>query len=195
MLSAVSTKERWLDEGLATLARLGTPGLRIDRLARQLGLSKGSFYHHFDGMPGYKRELLAHFERECTTRYIDLVEQEDALDARAKLGLLADLVLADTDAENIALEVAVRSWAWQDDGVRAAQQRVDDVRTDYLVALCEGAGADRKTARDVARTIYLLLIGAGHVIPPAPNKELRRLWALAMDLLPQTAKSIPRRRR
>ena len=79
------SKQAWLDEGLRTLADEGAPALRIDRLAGRLGLSKGSFYHHFDGMAGYKDALLAHFEREHTSRFIDAVESRTDLVAEAKL--------------------------------------------------------------------------------------------------------------
>ena len=44
------------------LAAEGAAGVRIDRIAARLGLSKGSFHHHFAGADGYKRDLLAHYE-------------------------------------------------------------------------------------------------------------------------------------
>ncbi len=61
------SKQAWLDEVLRTLADEGAPALRIDRLAGGLGLSKGSFYHHFDGMAGYKDALLTlrHWRHRC----------------------------------------------------------------------------------------------------------------------------------
>jgi len=70
MVPGMSTRTSWLDEGLAVLAELGAAALRTDRLAGRLGRSKGAFYHHFAGLSGYRLDLLDHYERQYTTRYI-----------------------------------------------------------------------------------------------------------------------------
>ena len=44
---ARSDKEVWLRAALETVATEGGENLRIEPLARRLGLTKGSFYHHF----------------------------------------------------------------------------------------------------------------------------------------------------
>lgn len=166
-----------------TLAELGAPGLRIDRLSTRLGLTKGSFYHHFDGIIGYKHDLLAHFERQCTTAVIDVVEDDPLLDAVGRLRRLMNVVLSDVQDKLAQLEVAMRAWALQDPDAHAVQARVDATRLVYLRRLCQQVCADRRVARDVAQMMYLLLVGAGHVVPPASVAELRRLWRRAVALL------------
>lgn len=181
----MSSRQLWLDEGLRTLAADGAPALRIDRLAARLGLSKGSFYHHFDGMPGYKQALLEHFEREHTTRFIDAVDSTPGLDAAAKLRCLADLVLDEyPDAESTEpdLEVAIRAWSLQDQQVRRAQARVDAIRLDYLRRLFVGAGRDEQEAHDRANTLYVMLIGASHLAAHVSAAELRRMWSTVFPL-------------
>jgi AcrR family transcriptional regulator len=171
-------RREWLDEGMSVLAELGTPGLRIDRLSARLGATKGSFYHHFDGMPGYQRELLAHLESQLTTRFIDEVERSGSIDARARLDLLMDLVLARDDT---SIEVAVRAWASQDRHAEAAQRRTDATRVDYLRSLLEQLGHDGARALELARTLYLILIGSAHIVPPLSPPEIRRLWKVALQ--------------
>ncbi len=67
------TRDRWIDEGLLVLAEEGAPGVRIDRIAARLGLSKGSFFHHFDGIAAYRRALLDRWEssavRDSATKH------------------------------------------------------------------------------------------------------------------------------
>lgn len=184
MVRSVNARERWLREGLVVLAELGAPSLRIDRLAERLGMTKGSFYHHFDGLSGYRRELLSHFEEQSTLRYIANVEAVDGLDPRAKLERLMNLVLVDAKRDE-QLEVALRAWALQDDEVREAQRRTDAIRIDYLGDLCTQAGCTKRQAIDMARMLYLVLIGAGHIVPPLEPAELRRLWVLTLRLLPE----------
>lgn len=173
------SKRAWLDEGLRTLADEGAPALRIDRLAGRLGLSKGSFYHHFDGTAAYKDALLAHFEREHTSRFIDAVESRADCDAEAKLRMLADLVLDDYPSSNGTvgdLEGAMRAWSLQDPEVHTAQARVDRIRLDYVQRLYVGAGLREQEAHDRSTTLYVMLVGAGYLAGHVTAADLRRMW-------------------
>lgn len=172
-------KEQWLDSGLAILGQLGARSITIERLAERLGLTKGSFYHHFKGMPGYKTALLAHYEARFTARYIERVEEsakstEPGLTAKAKLRTLMHEVQSDTS--DWRAEVELRAWAQQDEEVRAVQQRIDATRQDYLSSLWTGIVGDPVRAGRLARLCYLTLIGAGHVLPPADPSELEQLY-------------------
>lgn len=189
----MTTREAWLDEGLTVLAELGATALRIDRIAARLRLSKGSFYHHFAGMSGYRLDLLDHYERRFTARYIDLVAQRPDSSAEDKMAHLVSLVLSEREADE-SLDVAMRAWAAQDDDVRATLERIDGTRLAYLVELYEemvGAGPE---AVFHSQRLYLLLIGARHVLPPLTRQELRDLydWVLADKVSPST---VPRRGR
>jgi AcrR family transcriptional regulator len=177
----MTTKQEWLDEGLAILGELGAPSMTIDRLCQRLGMTKGSFYHHFQGMRGYRTALLEHFETKCTTRLIDEVESGPATTPRAKLEHLADLVSAEHE-KGPELEIGMRAWALQDEEAKRTQQRVDRIRFDYLRDLTGGLGTDSQTAADIADLLYLTLIGAGHVVPPTNPTDLRRLFAQLIRL-------------
>ncbi|MFI0356931.1 TetR/AcrR family transcriptional regulator [Actinomadura sp. 9N407] len=176
-----SKRDDWLDAGLAILAGQGAPALTIERLTERLGLSKGSFYHHFGGMGGYKTALLAHIEDVCTTRLIDLAEQDTGAAPMAKLERLMDLVVSDV-GHGPELEVAVRAWAQQDPEARALQERVDHARIDYLRTLWLALSDDPDEAGQVASLFYLITIGGAHVIPPVPGPELRGLFEFSMRL-------------
>lgn len=167
------------------LAELGAPALRIDRLAERLAMTKGSFYHHFDGLAGYKYELLTYFGELSTMRYIEAVESVPNLTARQRLNRLMALVLQSPDAEG-PLEIAFRAWAQQDPDVHEAQQRIDATRVDYLRDLCRDLGLPPRRALDMARVLYTVLIGSGHIVPPMEPAELRRLWSLTLEVLPET---------
>jgi AcrR family transcriptional regulator len=190
-VSGMATKTDWLDAGLEVLAEDGAPAVTIERLAERLGLSKGSYYHHFKGTGGFRTALLERFEARYTTRLIDTVERDPDASPAAKLNRLLELVLSDPDGTD--LEIAVRAWALQDDEVRAAQERVDRVRTKYLQLLCQGLAEDfdgRLVDPDrLARLLYLILIGAEQVLPAVPRSELRELYAMTLRLA--TGESFP----
>jgi AcrR family transcriptional regulator len=180
----MTPKERWLHEGLTVLAELGAPALRIDRLAERLGMTKGSFYHHFDGLAAYKTELLTYFGELSTMRYIEAAELVPNLGARERLSRLMTLVLRAPDNEG-KLEIAFRAWAQQDSDVHETQRRIDATRIDYVRDLCRGLGLPPRRALDMARVIYTVLIGSGHIVPPMELAELRRLWMLTLEVLPE----------
>ena len=94
---AVATKNRWLDAGLHLLSQEGIAALRIDRLAAALTLSKGSFYHHFAGISGYRLDLLDYYEDRCTTSHIRAVDAAGNLSPSDKLDRLRQVVIADDE--------------------------------------------------------------------------------------------------
>jgi AcrR family transcriptional regulator len=175
---AMVSKRDWLEAGLAIATRDGIRALTIERLCAGLGLTKGSFYHHFKGIRGYKSDLLAHIEAEHTGRFIADAEAAGA-SGHDKIQRLLDLVL-EAHAGSRDLETAVRAWARQDAGVRAFQERVDGMRVDYLRTLWLELGGRPEEAERMAMLLYLILVGAQQVVPPVPAEELRGVYALAL---------------
>ena len=56
------SKEDWLEKGFEILSEFNQDKLRIQYLCDRLGVTKGSFYHHFQGIQGYISELLLRME-------------------------------------------------------------------------------------------------------------------------------------
>ncbi|WP_218009811.1 TetR/AcrR family transcriptional regulator, partial [Actinomadura kijaniata] len=173
-------KRDWLEAGLDILGEHGAPALTIERLTERLGLTKGSFYHHFKGMGGYKTALLAHIEAEGTAAYIAYADSGPDRSARARLDRLAERV--SDDDRGPALEVAVRAWAQQDPEVRALQERVDRTRMAYLRDLWQEITGDPAAAEQTALLLYLVTIGADHLVPAASGRALRGLYDLVIRL-------------
>jgi AcrR family transcriptional regulator len=176
----VASTQDWLDEGLQILAEQGAPAVTIDRLASRMELTKGSFYHHFQDIGSYKAALLEHFKTHSTMRYIDLVERDETLAPLAKLDRLAEAILSDGSGRG--LEIAVRAWATQDPEARALQESVDRTRLDYLYSLWLAHSGDPEASVQMARALYLIVIGAAHVIPPLQPDEIRRLYQRMLRL-------------
>ncbi|MFJ8691659.1 TetR/AcrR family transcriptional regulator [Streptomyces roseolilacinus] len=178
----MASRQDWLEEGFRVLSEDGAPALTIERLTARLKLTKGSFYHHFRGMAGYKTDLLAYYETEHTGRYVAEAERGGGT-AGARLRRLLELALEDKGVSD-GLEIAVRAWALQDAEVRALQQRVDRLRVDYLRDLLREAGGPDTDTAPLARLLYLLLVGAQQLVPPLPAEELREVYTLALRLAP-----------
>ena len=52
----------WTIAGIAALAEGGVDAVRVERLAKRLGASKGSFYWHFADRPALLQSMLALWE-------------------------------------------------------------------------------------------------------------------------------------
>ena len=63
-------REAWPAAALNVLAEDGLAKLRIDKLAADLGATKGSFYHHFKSRDDFVQELLDFWSRTCSDRVI-----------------------------------------------------------------------------------------------------------------------------
>jgi len=176
----VVTKERWLAEGVDVLRAEGPGGLRVDRLARRLGLTKGSFHHHFAGAPDYRRALLEH----CCVRADAAID-----DARTRLATLSgtDVItalpaLAD-ELHDRTLDVALRGWAVEDAQARAAIAAIDGARLAFLEELWADVLGDPAGARVAALVPHLVTVGAS-VSPGIRDDELDGVFRLLARLVP-----------
>jgi len=125
-------RTEWVDAGLRALSAGGPDAVRIERLARALGVTKGGFYWHFDDRDGLLDAMLATWERTMIDDVIDRVEGGGG-DARAKLRRL--FALAAARRALFEVELAVRDWARRDKAAAQRLQRVDNRRMDYLRSL------------------------------------------------------------
>lgn len=122
----------WIDEGLRALAAGGPDAVRIESLARALGVSKGGFYWHFDDRQALLEELLDTWERVSIDEVIERVECGGG-DARARLRRL--FALASSSEGLLAIDLAVRDWARRDPAVAERLRRADNRRMAYMRSL------------------------------------------------------------
>jgi AcrR family transcriptional regulator len=168
---ALLTRRRWLEAGLTLLEEAGAEALTIESLTSRLGVTKGSFYHHFTNYQDFKERLLGFWEEEGTLRIIQWAEQEASPPDKLARVLQASL-------HPSRLDVALRAWALQDETVRAHQQRIDQQRLAYLEELTRASTDDRLYARQLARAFYCLYVGSQHIIPPIQSEDLSALYQL-----------------
>jgi AcrR family transcriptional regulator len=171
---ALLTRRKWLEEGLALLEEAGAEALTIESLTSRLGVTKGSFYHHFANYQDFKERLLEFWEEEGTLRIIQWAEQEASPPEKLARVLRASL-------HPPRLDVALRAWALQDEEVQAHQQRIDQQRLAYLAAVVSANGADRLYAQQFARLLYSLYVGSQHIIPPIQGEDLSALYQLVQQ--------------
>ncbi|HEX2070442.1 MAG TPA: helix-turn-helix domain-containing protein [Thermoleophilaceae bacterium] len=137
MATARTPRSRWVDEGLRALAAGGPDAVRVESLARRLGVTKGGFYWHFDDRRALLAELLDAWEQVTVDEVIDRVEA-DGGDAKRKLRRLSAIALAGDEVlrvDPLQIDLAIRDWARRDSKVADRLRRVDNRRMDYMRSL------------------------------------------------------------
>lgn len=150
------SRAAWLEAGFRALVRDGPDGLRAERLARDLGMTKGSFYWHFRDVPDFRAALLTLWQDNAFTAVVDRIEREPS--PESALRVLAQMAASGAGAQygGIEVEPAIRAWARSDPAVRAAVARIDSDRLAYLSGLLAACGEPRGS---VARVLYAAAIG------------------------------------
>jgi len=171
------SREDWLQHGLVTLAEDGVDALRIDALCKRLGVTKGSFYHHFKNHRAYLEAILQHWEDEYTSRFITI--SDEGATPIEKLDRLNEQVL-ESFGEH---EVHIRTWALSDPLAREFQERVDTRRIAYLTDLYLELLRDEHQAQAMAHLAYTTLIGSASVIPPLTKQQFSDMMALVPPLI------------
>jgi AcrR family transcriptional regulator len=147
MPPAVRTpRTAWIDAGLRALAAGGPDAVRVEVLARELGVTKGGFYWHFDDRRALLEEVLDGWERLGVDAVIKAVEVGEG-DAKAKLrrlfGLATSGAVSGFSGEDVLrMDLAVREWARRDEAVGRRMRRVDNRRMDYMRSLFGAFVAD-----------------------------------------------------
>jgi AcrR family transcriptional regulator len=134
MAQARTPRSRWIEEGLRALAGGGPDAVRIELLAKALGVTKGGFYGYFDDRRALLEEMLDMWERAMIDEVIERVESEGG-DARAKLRRLFALAGSRDARELLRADLAVRDWSRRDKAVAKRLRRVDNRRMDYMRSL------------------------------------------------------------
>ncbi len=160
------SKQDWLEIGLMTLGEEGNAAaLTIDGLSTRLGVTKGSFYHHFDNAQDFKEQLLTYWEDTVTHAIIAATEGAESLSERL------DRLLAGLLEHPPEPEAAIRAWALQDDWIKSCVGRVDQYRIGQIQAWLREKTGDDKQALLAAQVLYTMLVGCYSITPPLSDPD------------------------
>jgi AcrR family transcriptional regulator len=149
-------RSSWIEQGLRALAAGGPDAVRIELLARALGVTRGGFYWHFEDRRALLEEILDTWERVSVDEVIERIESEGG-DARAKLRRLS--ALAASSEEPLRIDLAVRDWARREQTVAERLRRVDNRRMDYMRSLFGALCPDEDEVEARCMVFYSLWIG------------------------------------
>ena len=149
-------RQAWIQAGLRALATGGGPdAVRIDTLAKSLGVTRGGFYGQFKDRGALLEAMLDTWERAATDEVLEQVERRGG-DIRTKVRRAGALTFSE---ELLPIDLAIRDWARHDPAVAERLRRVDNRRMDYLRQLFGSIYADEAEIEGRAVLAFSLAIG------------------------------------
>jgi len=166
------TPERWIDAATEVLVHQGIDSVRVDVLAQQLQVTRGSFYWHFRDREDLLRRVLQAW-REQTTVQLTLRLERAHVDPREQLRDVISLPIRGRAAQRAArIELAIRAWARRDTMARQAVDEADGARLAYISQVFSSLGFGLAEARWRAFATYAYVVAESQIA--APIAQLQR---------------------
>ncbi|MCX7302026.1 MAG: TetR/AcrR family transcriptional regulator [Rhodobacterales bacterium] len=147
----------WLDAAYQMLIESGVDQVKLGPLAERLGLSRTSFYGHFDSRESLLAELIHRWQARNTGNLIARTEAYAESISEALFNLFDCWLMPDLfDAR---LDFAVRNWALGDPTLRATLEQTDRDRIAAITAMFARFGFPAEEAQVRAYTVYYTQIG------------------------------------
>jgi len=179
----------WLKAAFRALTKGGPSAIKVEAIARNLKVSKGSFYWHFKNLPTLKSEMISHWKEGATQAIIIEVDQASS-GPQDKLERLISISTSDNDVSygGPMVELAIRDWARYDKSIGSIVEQVDGTRIDYVKSLFQEYGLSKNQSQSSAKILYSSLVGlqilsVNNLV--TPSKELSELLGVLLNNKPE----------
>lgn len=152
-----STKDDWLNLAIATLTTEGIDQVKIQVMAKRLGVSRSSFYWFFDSLQALHDQILDYWLRKNTGPIIERAMRPAASIHKAICNVFE--CWFDNSLFKPDLDLAVRLWGRHDEKIRAIVDEADRQRVDALTRMFMRYGYPEEEAHTRARVMYYTQIG------------------------------------
>lgn len=168
----------WIEAAFDALAEGGIEAVRVDPLAKRLGVTRGSFYWHFKDRDALHQAMLKQWRKWATYRIGDRLERA-APDAGERLRRTLALPHAGPHATRAAaIELAIRQWGRRDAEAAQAVQLIDKHRLSYYAKLYAELGHSEAEARKRAYLFYAALMSQAFIVTDAHTDVRDQLAAM-----------------
>lgn len=188
------SKQDWVEAALRQLGDGGVARVRIEVLARTLGVTKGSFYWHFKDRDALLAEMLRHWQHTLTSAVGSFVRTKIEV-PKERLAFMLKLATADRpDVPGGPIEHALREWARSSDIARRALSEVDTERLAIMSDLYADLGMSRPKAAAAALMALSHIIGVNVIHRETGLQALRAQRETCLEFLltlPELTKGRP----
>lgn len=173
-------RDAWIKGAIAILAEHGAERLRVEVLAKRLGVTKGSFYWHFKDRRDLQEEVLQFWKMG---RIHDIRKQTQAEPGKEADALLhtIEVYASARNRKGIAIEAAVRDWARRDALAVSVVEEVDAERLACACRLFRACGLDEHEAQARSLLLYAYVFGVSLMRHGAFTSDIASLKSWIAD--------------
>lgn len=157
------SRNDWVKAAARALTSGGPQAVKVEQLARDLKVSKGSFYWHFKNAEDLKHTMLKVWVELGTNQVINHATTT-ARSPQEKLEAFSKIITENRDVEfkdygGIMIEAAIRDWSRFDTDVAKVVKKINKIRLAYIVSLFSNLGIGAKECELKANIFHSALIG------------------------------------
>ena len=179
------TKDDWLEAAMDLLRTSGIGGVRILPLSKELGVSRGSFYWHFEDREDLLRCMLDWWDREMTDSVIRLSTRPSGSPRKRLMAVAHEVVVSGLNR----YESAIRTWAEGDKRAARTLNRVVHKRRDYIQGLFREAGFSPADARARGDLLAVYIMSENSILAHESLEARLRLLRRQIRLLTERGAS------
>jgi AcrR family transcriptional regulator len=148
---ATLSREDWLDGGLELLAQSGPSAMTVSNLARELGVTRGSFYWHFDNVAKFQNAMFDVWQKKMLSAA--------TTEAKATTSPVKELLKSIAARDLPKYDQAIRAWGKSNPRAAKAIRRADEFRLARLTEIFNAQGISLETAQMRAQIIVWMVKG------------------------------------
>jgi AcrR family transcriptional regulator len=167
-------RAEWISGATELMSKLGIDGVRVEVLAKTLGVTKGSFYWHFKDRKDLLDGLLEVW-REGRIRDIEKQTAPSPGKEREQARHLIEVYSAARNRKGIGIELAIRDWARRDPSAGETVEAVDAHRLECTRKLFRIIGFDEREAKARSLMLYAYVFGQSLMLYEKLDPQLAAL--------------------
>jgi AcrR family transcriptional regulator len=173
------SRNSWLEVALELLQDDGINAVTVDALAVQLGVTRGSFYHHFKDRNDLSKEMLDYWKEKWTVEIRDDIASL-GLDGFQSLTALLNLI---HHRDGAGYDAAIRSWAIHDEQAREIVGEADKIRLDFIRSQFEKIGFKSLDLENRSRLFLYYAMTEPVFFNPPDEKTAKKLDQVRLKFL------------
>ncbi|MEE9322337.1 MAG: TetR/AcrR family transcriptional regulator [Granulosicoccus sp.] len=151
------SEKLWLDAAYEMLVESGVESVKVMPLAKQLKLSRTSFYWHFKSREALLDALVDRWQEKNTGNLVAQTERYAETITEAMLNLFDCWI--EPQLFDSAMDFAIRNWAHQSADLNKILQQADQKRVAAIRAMFLRFEFDQERAEAHALTVYYTQVG------------------------------------
>lgn len=153
------TEQSWIDAAVQHIIKASISDIRVEKLARDIGVTKGSFYWHFRDRQHLLQRVLEQWTERATIRITEWSKLGDSSGVERIARLLSLPANASNGNYGADIELAVRSWARRDEAAADIVAEIDKLRFENFVELISELGFPHEEAHKRAAIALSFMLG------------------------------------